>query len=425
MSVSKCAPGAVLGLVLAVVHPGWSAEEGDTRARAIIRPSVVQLDPGGRQAFRVALLATYLEPASSPKTIEWSVDGIPGGSPERGTIDGSGLYTAPGAVPTPHEVHIGARVEEARNPLLWATVLVGESPDPPYRRVGEWSEAIGEDSRLRDPHGVALDPAGHLVIVDEASSRVLRYTREGDFIDEIGGGPGNGPGHFAMPRAVLVDREDRIWVSDTKGDEPRLQVFDADGTLLRVLGQKGIGPGQLLRPHGMGFDGEERLFVVDVDNFRVNVYGPDGGFVKSWGRPGAGLGELNAPHGLFVDPSGDVFVTGYYGPTQKFDGEGRLLGVFAHGDPPDGPVNFHALVGDRWGDVYLMVRRLEAPAASSDGSPRRLDFVKLNNNGDPVAAWALSEPDRHGSWAVVDDDGTVYALFRGETRAGVEIFEPR
>jgi hypothetical protein len=71
-----------------------------------------------------------------------------------------------------------------------------------------------------------------------------------------------------------------------------------------------------------------------------------------------------------------------------------------------------------------MVRTLKSTGPGG-GSGERIDFVKLNNNGDYVTAWALSEPDRPGTWAVVDDDGRGYALFRGETRAGVEIFAPR
>jgi sugar lactone lactonase YvrE len=388
----------------------------------MLRPSLVRLEPGGRQPFRVIFRATYLRAASTPERVEWSVNGVPGGNRQLGTIDERGVYTAPRRPPTPHEVHVGAEVDEAANRLLWATVLVGTSPEPAYRLVGSWSETVGDDSRLQDPHGVDLDPDGHLVIADEGTSRVLRYTRTGELLGEIGAGPGNEPGQFATPRAVEVDAGGRIWVSDSKGDRPRLQVFSPEGELIRIFGEKGIGPGQLLRAHGMGFDPEGRLFVVDVDNFRVNVYSPDGEFLRSWGRAGVNAGELNAPHGLFVDPSGDVFVTGYYGPTQKFDPDGHLLAAFAHGDPPDGPVNFHSVVGDRWGDVYLMVRTLK-PTASDSG--QRVDFVKLNNHGDHVAAWALSEPDRHGNWAVVDDDGTVYALFEGETEAGVEIFEPR
>ena len=424
---SGFAPGAVLGLALAACASGLAAEESAPQNRAIIRPSLVRLEPGERQPFRVTLLATYLRAASAPERVDWSVNGIPGGSRELGTIDGSGVYTAPKKAPAPHEVHIGAEVGEAVNRHLWATVLVGEEPQPPYRLVGSWSEPIGNSSHLQEPHGIALDGDGNLLIADQGASRVLRFTKKGEFLGGIGSGPGSEPGQFTEPRVAEIDAAGRIWVSDSKGDRPRLQVFTPEGELLRIFGEKGIGPGQILRAHGMGFDTEQRLFVVDVDNFRVNVYSHGGEFLGSWGRPGLKAGELNAPHGLFVDPSGDVFVTGYYGPTQKFDADGQLLAVFAQGDPPDGPAYFHTVVGDRWGDVYLMVRSKEGygGALQRAGRGKRISIMKFNNNGDHVTGWPLSEPDHRESWAVVDDDGTVYALFRGEKQVGVEVFKPR
>ena len=48
---------------------------------------------------------------------------------------------------------------------------------------------------------------------------------------------------------------------------------------------------------------------------------------------------------------------------------------------------------------------------------------------DPAGPWSepvwISEQGGIDPSLFFDDDGTVYALFRGETRAGVEIFEPR
>lgn len=45
----------------------------------------------------------------SPSTIQWEVNGIPGGSPTLGTISPSGLYAAPAVAPTPSTVTITAR----------------------------------------------------------------------------------------------------------------------------------------------------------------------------------------------------------------------------------------------------------------------------------------------------------------------------
>jgi hypothetical protein len=158
----------------------------------------------------------------------------------------------------------------------------------------------------------------------------------------------------------------------------------------------------------------------------VAVYTHDGEFLYEWGKAGVEAGEFNAPHGLVVDPSGDVFISGYYGPTQKFDPQGNYLFGFAHGDPPDGPVYFHTITGDKWGNVYLMVRTKEGGQGElqKNTTGRHISIMKYNNNGDFVADLSMSSPDHKESWAVVADDGTVHSLFEGETHMGVQTFVP-
>jgi hypothetical protein len=199
---------------------------------------------------------------------------------------------------------------------------------------------------------------------------------------------------------------------------PRLQVFSADGEFSRILGDKGTAPGMLLRAHGMQFDRQQRLFVVDVDNARVSVYDRTGKFLFDWGKDGLYPGELNAAHGLFIDPSGDVFISGYYGPVQKFTADGKFLGAFGYGEPPDGPVHFHAIGGDRWGNVYVTVRNL-------GHLPNEVSIVKYNNNGDFVTSWRLSNADREVNWVTTDDRGLVYAIYDSKSHVGVEVFQPQ
>ncbi|MHC4336532.1 MAG: NHL repeat-containing protein [Planctomycetota bacterium] len=370
--------------------------------RAIIRPSLIRLKPGQRQKFKIVMSAPYLRPAYLAKKVKWSVNDIPGGNKKLGTIDSAGLYTAPAKAPKPHEIHICAEVKGANNRYLWATVLIG-NPDPPYKLIRTWSEPKESPTYLDDPHGIGLDKYGNLLIADQGASRIMRFTPKGKFLGDIGLRSGNEPGHFNEPRVVITDARGRIWVSDSKPDGPILQSFTPEGKFIRIFAHKGVLPGQLLRAHGMGFDGKQRLFVVDVDNFRVNVYSDRGEFLYNWGKPGLQLGEFNAPHGLMVDPSDDVFVSNYFGPTQKFDPNGNLLFAFAYADPPDGPIGFHSISGDRWGNVYVTVRR---------------GIVKYNNNGDYITAWRT---DMDPSWIAVADDDTIYCLFK----SGVQVFAPQ
>ena len=393
--------------------------------RATIAPTLVHMDPGETQRFQVVLVARRLMAAGVPERVIWFVNDVPGGNETAGTIDADGVYTAPANLPSPREVHIVAEVPEAANRFLFATAILGDAPIA-YRSVHIWSEKHdAEDAHLSTPHGIGMDKDGNILIADMGNSNVHRYTREGKFIDQIGKGTGREDGQISKPREVKSDEEGRVFVTDSKGDRPRVQVFSHAGEFLQIFGAKGRLPGMLLRAHGMDHDAERNLYVVDVDNMRVNVYDRHGKSLRDWGTEGLLPGELNAPHGLFVDRSGDVLVTGYYGPTQKFNGHGDFVVAFAHGSPPDGPSYFHSVAGDKWGNAYLSVRN----KGGYDGAIQRGDegyysIVKYNNNGDFLSGWSYSAKEHSESAVVVDDDGRVYCLFNGNGESGVETFEP-
>ena len=395
--------------------------------RATIHPSIVNVEPGATQQFKVVMLATRLMAAQLVTDITWSVNDIPGGNAEVGTISEEGTYTAPDEIPSPREVHIVAEAPDAANRWLFATVIVGEGR-PVYRPHHIWSEPVIEgqhrSEHLESPHGIGLDVEGNILIADQETG-VHRYTAEGEYIGRVDNGIGAEPGEVQVARMVTSDSDGRIFVSDSKGDRPRLQIFSHEGEFQQIFAEKGRPPGMLLRAHGMDFDrDEERLFVVDVDNMRVNVYTTQGEHLHDWGTEGMNPGEFNAPHGLFVDRSNDVFVSSYYGPTQKFDSEGRYLTTFGYGDPPDGPVYFHCIAGDKWGNAYLMVRtKAGYQGVLSSGGPRNVSIMKFNNNGDFVTEWAFSAEEHTETTAVISDDGLVYALFHGPHEMGVEVFE--
>jgi sugar lactone lactonase YvrE len=393
--------------------------------RASVKPSLARLAPGAQQRFKVVIQATRLLAARAAAEVKWSVNDVPGGNAEWGTIDASGLYRAPAKAPLPHEVHICAEIGDAYNRRAWATVLVG-SVEAAYKPAGTWGEDKGPAAHLQEPHGISIDLGGNLLIADQGAGRIFRYAKDGRYLGEVGRGPGNGEGQFSQPRFAVVDAAGNIYVTDVKSDKARMQVFDPDGKFLRIFSEKGTAPGMILRGHGIAFDPKGRLFVTDVDNMRVSVFEPSGKFLFCWGKDGLNPGDFNAPHGLYLDPNGDVFVNGYYGPTQKFDSDGRFLFAFAHGDPPDGSVYFHSVAGDRWGDVYVTVRtKAGYSGAIESNRGKKVSIAKYNNSGDFICNISLSVPEHSESWAAVDKDGTIYALFKGRTRAGVEIFRPR
>ena len=422
-----CACHALLLLLLgvsALCNPLAGAEGEAPEGRARIAPSIIRMSLGGQQQFKVVMRATRLTGAKLAGNVTWCVNDIPGGDDKVGRITADGLYQAPAQTPKPREVHICANVPGAANHHLWATVLF-DGDGLAYQMIREWSESVAHPEHLKDPHCIALDRDGNLVIADYNGSQVLRFKQDGTFLGNLGLGTGEAPGYVIKPRVVQVDREGNIFVSDQKKDKPRIQVFSHDGKFLRIFADKGTGPGQILRAHGLAFDSQERLFVVDVDAMRVNVYDHSGTFLRTWGRDGPDLGEFNAPHGIAIDANDDVFVVGYYGPCQKFTADGKPLLVFAEPDPPDSAVYFHGIGSDRWGNVYLTVRGAAGyGGAIEDNEGNRVSVMKYNNNGDYVSSLTLGVKAHAENWAVVDKNGVVYSIFMGNERMGVESFAP-
>ncbi len=381
--------------------------------RPSIFPSIAHLDPGSTQNF-------CLKPPVPGGMLQWSVEAIPGGNDEVGTITPDGRYKAPRKTPRPNQIHIQAKLLGQDVRYAWATVVIGPER-PRYEYVGFWDRKGDGQGMLLEAHGIALEPGGTLLIADPIRSAVLRFTPDGRFLCSIGRGRGPGLGELDGPRDVKADDLGTIFVAD--GNNDRIHVFSQKGEPLRAWGRKGSSAGELKRPHSLAIGRNGTIFVADVDNSRVVAFDSNGGFMRAWGRRGNRQGEFLAPHGVATDPNGDVFVVEYDGRCQKFTASGEFLLAFANVPAQDGSnhgyLRYHTIASDRWGDVYLMARDTRKDSAVS--------IDKYNNNGDFVARLALPPNENRrmgGQAAAIAPSGRVYVADTESNHAGVAIFDP-
>ncbi len=75
-----------------------------------------------------------------------------------------------------------------------------------------------------------------------------------------------------------MDAAGRVFAVDALFDA--VQIFDPDGRLLLVFGERGTGAGQLWLPSDVALDDEGHVFVVDSYNQRIQVF--------AYQPPGAG-----------------------------------------------------------------------------------------------------------------------------------------
>jgi sugar lactone lactonase YvrE len=101
----------------------------------------------------------------------------------------------------------------------------------PWERVNPPLPAI--DGLFRQPTDVAWDSTGNIYISDGyVNSRIAKYDRNGDWVKSWGE-RGTRPGQFNLPHAIVVDRNDNIYVGDRSNR--RIQVFDTEGRFLRMF----------------------------------------------------------------------------------------------------------------------------------------------------------------------------------------------
>lgn len=129
----------------------------------------------------------------------------------------------------------------------------------------------GEDQLMfRYPFLMALNQKHVLHIVDVINTRVQVVTPDGRFVRTIGGW-GVEKGHFFRPKGVAIDRDGRVYVSDSYMGV--VQVFDSRGAFYGVLGDAGKNEVRRFKtPTGMVIDDNNRLYVVEMLAQQVSVY---------------------------------------------------------------------------------------------------------------------------------------------------------
>ena len=110
---------------------------------------------------------------------------------------------------------------------------------------------------FNQPSAVLVAPSGDIFVGDghggESNARIMKFSEDGTFI-RTWGTKGTAPGQFEEPHTLAMDSVGRLLVGD-RGNS-RIQIFDQDGNFIDEWNQFG-------RPSGMHIDSNDILYVTD------------------------------------------------------------------------------------------------------------------------------------------------------------------
>ncbi len=196
--------------------------------------------------------------------------------------------------------------------------------DRPAGRLDVWDVASGI-TRFASPIGIALGTRNEILVADAELHSVFRLDKNGKPVGDFG--------HDILKRPTGLARDaqrGRVYVADTYAHD--IKVFDDEGKLLKVIGQRGEGDGQFNFPTHLAF-AADKLYVTDTLNSRIQVFDTDGKMIGKFGQLGMNVGDLVRPKGVALDSAGDIYVVeSLYDQLLVFDDKGRtLLGLGGHG----------------------------------------------------------------------------------------------
>lgn len=261
-----------------------------------------------------------------------------------------------------------------------------------------WGRRGISDGRLQKPRAMAIDRQDRLYIVD-MTARIQVFDTDGKFLHGW-----QTPDHKAgKPTGLSIDHEGRVLVADTHYYQ--LLVYSPRGEMLKQIGGTfGNRPGEFGLVTDAVQDSQGNLYISEYGEYdRIQKFAPDGQFLLQFGGHGSEPGQFVRPQNMAIDEADRIWVADACNHRiQVFDVAGKLLELWGENGSAPGQLCYpYDLIFDRDGNLYIC----------EFGNHR---VQKFTRDGKSLGVWGKEgrrEGELFNPWAVeFDSQGRLHVL---------------
>ena len=227
------------------------------------------------------------------------------------------------------------------------------------KKEASWPEGLGDllfgrkkIGVLVAPYAVAVDRDGRLFVTDTAGAVVhvfdlgtRRYKQFADMANR----------ERLLKPVGLAIVDNRIYVVDSV--LRKVCVFDKNGQFIFSFGRE-----RFTRPSGIAYRrDDETLYVTDAARHAIDVFTKGGKFIQQIGSRGLSPGTFNFPTHVWIDGRGNLYVSDTLNyRIQVFTRDLQFLTTFGRqGDRPGNFAHPCGVATDASGNIYVTDRQFE------------------------------------------------------------------
>jgi hypothetical protein len=150
----------------------------------------------------------------------------------------------------------------------------------------EECQTIGQESfdderySFGNLNDITVSGNGNIIVVDAKTCRILKFSKEGRFLNYIGKGRGDGPGEIRVPWTVATDNHENVYVADHGSS--KVHIFNGEGIYLDSFKTRHAPTSIAVDQDGCVYLG---YWQFRPDGFYIHKYSPKGELLKKFCPP--------------------------------------------------------------------------------------------------------------------------------------------